>query len=104
MQLAAAMALHNLGAFIFRHHPLDLQQQVVFRALAKLTVSKHHLHTPAAKLLDQNDLIGIFAGQPVGGTDAVVQRRGAFVVTDVCANAQRGTECHLQALVSRHGP
>ena len=37
-------------------------------------------------------------------TDAVVQRRGAFVVTDASADAQQGIGRHLQALVSGHGP
>ena len=37
-------------------------------------------------------------------TDAVVQRRCAFVATDARADAQRGVGCHLQALVSGHGP
>ena len=36
--------------------------------------------------------------------DAVVQRRGPFVVTDARADAQRGIGRHLQALVSGHGP
>src|SRR5262245_35802139 len=36
--------------------------------------------------------------------NAMVQRRGAWVVTDPRADAQRGAECYLSALVSRHGP
>jgi hypothetical protein len=34
----------------------------------------------------------------------MVKRRGAFVVTDPRADAQRGAECYLSALVSGHGP
>src|SRR4029450_3321342 len=34
----------------------------------------------------------------------MVKRRCAFVVTDPCADAQRGAECYLSALVSGHGP
>jgi len=31
-------------------------------------------------------------------------RRGTFVVTDASTDAERGAGCHLQALVSGHGP
>ena len=37
-------------------------------------------------------------------TDAMVQRRGALVVADARANAERGISRYLQALVSGHGP
>src|SRR5262249_26504911 len=36
--------------------------------------------------------------------NAMVQRRCAVVVTDPCADARRGAECYLSALVSGHGP
>src|SRR5262245_52458378 len=37
-------------------------------------------------------------------TDAMVQRRCPFVVTDARVDAQRGAGRHFQALVSGHGP
>ena len=67
MQCTAAVALHNLGPFGCRHHALDLQPQVIFRAPAQGAVDKPDLHTQAAQLFNQEDLIGLLARQPIGG-------------------------------------
>jgi hypothetical protein len=66
MALATPMTLDDLGPFILRNHPLHLQQQVVFGALAQGVVEEDHLNTRAAELIDQQDLIRVFAGQAIG--------------------------------------
>jgi len=66
MALATPMPRDELGPFILRHHPLPLQQQVVFGALAYGAVEEEHLHTRAAARIDPQDLLGIFAGQAIG--------------------------------------
>jgi hypothetical protein len=67
MQVTAAVALQNLGPFGFRHPALDLPPQVLCRAPAQLAIDTHDLHTQAAQLFHQEDLLGILARQPVGG-------------------------------------
>ena len=49
--------------------PLDLQQQVVLGRAADRAVEEDDLDAGAAELLHQQHLVGIAAGQPVGGVD-----------------------------------
>src|SRR5215831_7855282 len=65
MALATPMPLNDLGALILGNHPLYLQQEVVFGALPQGTIEEHNLHPGASELIDQEDLIGIFAGQAI---------------------------------------
>jgi hypothetical protein len=51
MQLAPAMAFDNLGAFILRHHPLALEQEIIFRAAPQFAVEEHHLDTHALEFI-----------------------------------------------------
>jgi hypothetical protein len=69
MSFAAPVALQNLGALILRHHPLHLQQQLVFWSLSQLPVEEHHLDAGMLQLIDQQHLIGILARQPIGRVD-----------------------------------
>ena len=67
MSLATAVAFHDLGALILGDHPLHLQEEVVFRALAQRPVEEDDLHPGTPELLHQQHLIGVFARQPIGG-------------------------------------
>ena len=69
MALATPVPLDDLGPFILRHHPLHLEQQIIFWALARGAVEEDDLDARAAELIDQQDLIGIFAGQAIGRVD-----------------------------------
>src|SRR5215467_8776487 len=51
--LPAPVAFDNLGALILRNHALDLQEQIIFGALAQRAVQKAHLHPGSAELIDQ---------------------------------------------------
>ena len=63
------MAFDDLGALILGDHALHLQEQVVFRALAQGTVQEHDLHPGTSELIDQQHLVGVFAGQAIRRVD-----------------------------------
>jgi hypothetical protein len=65
MALATPMTLDDLGTLVLSDHPLYLQQQVVFWALSQGPVEEPDLDASASELLDQQHLIGIFAGQAI---------------------------------------
>jgi hypothetical protein len=61
-------------------HPLDLQQQVVLGRAADRVVEEDDLGADAPELLHEQHLMGMAAGQPVGGVDVetvdAARRRG----------------------------
>jgi hypothetical protein len=61
----APATLENFGAFIFGHHTLHLQQQLILRALAEQAVEKYHFHTGPLPFFDQQHLIGVTTRQAV---------------------------------------
>ena len=63
--LATATALQNLGPLVFGNHALDLQQQFILRILANGMVEENDFYAGALKLVDQQDLVRILAGEPV---------------------------------------
>ena len=60
MPTPAPRALQNLGP-----HALNLQQELVLRCTADRPVQEHDLGAAAAKLLDQEHLVGVASRQPV---------------------------------------
>jgi hypothetical protein len=63
-----APAAHPLGdqrALILGHRPADLQQQLVVRILAHRPVQELHPAAMPTKLVDQQHLMDVVAGQPV---------------------------------------
>jgi hypothetical protein len=67
LQLAAAEALAEDGALVFGDGALDLQQELVVRVVRDRVLQEHHLGAGAAELLQEQDLVGVLARQPVGG-------------------------------------
>ena len=59
-------AFQNAGALILGDHALNLQQQIVLGRTANRSIEEDDVNTAAAKLLDQQNLIGIPPGQPIG--------------------------------------
>src|SRR5882762_5224241 len=57
--------LQQFGALVFGDHALNLQQKIILRSLANRAIEKHHLRSRAMELIDQYDLMGIAARQPV---------------------------------------
>jgi len=66
MQATASNALENLGALVLGDDALNLQQEIILRRAADRAVQEYHLGPGAAKLLDQQDLMGMASCQPVG--------------------------------------
>jgi hypothetical protein len=60
-------ALQDLRPLVLGDHPLHLQQEVVLRRAADGPVQEDHLDAGAAELFHQQRLVGVAAGEPVGG-------------------------------------
>jgi hypothetical protein len=43
MLLASATPLHDFGSLVYRDDALDLEQQIIFRALPERPVQEHHI-------------------------------------------------------------
>jgi hypothetical protein len=97
LQLAATEALAEDGALVFGDGALDLQQELVVRVVRDRVLQEHHLAAGATELLQEQDLVGVFARQPVGGqhgddpdgavADGVAQRVQAGAVEAAAAVA-----------------
>src|SRR4030095_400212 len=66
MPRAPRRCLDALVALLLHNLPLHLQQQVVFGALPQGPLEEEHLDASTSELIDQQDLIRIFAGQAIG--------------------------------------
>jgi hypothetical protein len=69
LQAAPARAFKNLGALIFGHPPLHLGQQLALRRVAKGGLQKNQFDMELLELLDEEPLMGIIAGEPIGRQD-----------------------------------
>ena len=67
LQLAATEALAEDGALVFSDGTLDLQQKLIVGVVRDRVLQERHLDARAAELLQQQDLVGVSARQPVGG-------------------------------------
>ena len=65
MAAPAPAPLQDLGPLVLGDDALDLKQQVVLRGAADRVVEEDHVGPGPPELLDQQDLVGIAAGQPV---------------------------------------
>ena len=66
---AAAATLDDLRPLVLRDHPLHLQQEVVLGGAADRVVEEDHLGADAAKLLDEQDLVGVAPREAIRGVD-----------------------------------
>ncbi len=65
MALSAAGSLKDLCPLVFGDHALELHQQLVLRSRCLWRFDENGLDTLAREFFDQQDLIGIFAAQPI---------------------------------------
>jgi len=65
VQTTAPNPLENLGALILGYDALNLQQEIILRRVADRAVQECDLGPTAAKLLDQQNLMGVLARQPI---------------------------------------
>ncbi len=64
-----AGAFGNLCPFIFRNHPLELQEQPLFRRLSLWGANKNDLNAVTGKFFYQQYLVGVFAAQAIRRID-----------------------------------
>jgi hypothetical protein len=64
-----ACALQNLGPLVVSDHSLHLGEELALGRIAKGVVEKYPLHVELLKLLNEQPLIGIVAGEPIRGQD-----------------------------------
>ena len=69
MPAAASAPFEDLGPLVFGDHALNLEQKIVLRGATDRVVQKDNLRTRAAKLIDQEHLMGVTAGEPIRGMD-----------------------------------
>nr|WP_239468463.1 hypothetical protein [Microvirga arvi] len=65
LELAAPEPFGQHGALILGNGSLNLQQKLIIRIIGDGMVQEHHLASDAPELLQQQDLIGVFASQTV---------------------------------------
>ena len=66
MGLAAAVAFQDLRLLVLGEHALELDQQLVFGAVAAGALDELDAGAGAGELLEEEGLVGELAGQPVG--------------------------------------
>src|SRR5271169_2517055 len=69
MATATPATLQDLGAFIFGDHALHLQQKIILRRAADRAVQESDFSASATKLVDQKNLMGVTARQPIRSMD-----------------------------------
>ena len=65
LELATPEPLGQDRSLVFRDRALDLQQQLIIGIIGNRVVQEGHLATGAPELLQQQDLIGVFAGEAI---------------------------------------
>ena len=96
VHLPASAPLEDLGPFIFGDHPLHLEQQLLLRLIADLVVEEDDLDAAALELLDEEDLISIFASQAIGRVDVeAIDQAGGRLIAEAF---QGGPDQHGSAL------
>ncbi len=66
MAFAPTGALTDLGFLVLGNHPLELHQEDLLGCLDSGGAHEYHLDPRAGELLEQQDLIGILAAEPIG--------------------------------------
>src|SRR5262245_32886333 len=89
LQAPPAKALLDQCPFVLGHCSLDLQEQLIIRIVREGVLQKDHFTADAAELFEQQDLVGILAGEPVGTPDGH-QGKGPLV-RRVAQPVERGT-------------
>ena len=65
MAFEAAGQFEDLRTLILGDHDLELQHQLIFRRAGMRRIEENSLDAVAGELLGQQDLVGVFAAQPV---------------------------------------
>jgi hypothetical protein len=66
VQAASARTLHDLGPFVLRDGALDLEEELVVGRVGDGSLTEVDVNARALQLLDEQDLVGVLSGKPVG--------------------------------------
>jgi hypothetical protein len=69
MPATAPATLQDFGPLVFGDHSLNLQQEIVLRGAADRAVQENNLRARTVKLIDQEHLMSVTAGEPVRSMD-----------------------------------
>ena len=69
VQLAAAESLPEHSPLVFGDSGLDLEQQLVVGVVADGMLDEDDVHADPAQFVEDQRLVGVLAGEPVGGED-----------------------------------
>ncbi len=89
MALAPTAALEDLGPLVLGDHALDLQQELLLGIVPHGMVEEDDLDPGAAKLVDQQHLIGVLARQAIGRVDIEALDRPRAIASRSRSNAGR---------------
>jgi hypothetical protein len=106
-QLRLTAAAHPLGdqrALVLSHRPADLQQQLIVGILAHRPVQKLDLAAVPAQLVQQQHLVDIVAGQPVGRGDHHQVNLGQRRVISQAVQARPAEARAAVAVIAIHMP
>jgi hypothetical protein len=69
LEFAASEPLGEHGPLVFGNGTLDLEQKLVVRVVGDRPMDEFDLAAGPAEFLEQEDLVGVAAGEPVGAVD-----------------------------------
>jgi hypothetical protein len=73
MPAAAPAAFQDFGPLVFGDHALNLEQEIVLCGAPDRAVQENNFRARAMKLIDQEHLMGVTAGEPVRSMDVDTQ-------------------------------
>jgi hypothetical protein len=62
-------AFQDFGSLVFGDHSLNLEQEIILRGATDRAVQENNLRARAVKLIDQEHLMGVTAGEPIRSVD-----------------------------------
>ena len=101
MPAAAPAPFEDLGPLVFGDHTLNLEQKIVLRGATDRVVQEDNLRARAAKLIDQEHLMGVTAGEFDPGHGHKCARLGRQQLHLVAAPAPGETGLHHCSLHPR---
>src|SRR3982750_1682149 len=101
--LSAPTALKHLGPLVFGEHALELEQQAVLRRVSDRAIEEDHLRASTGKLLQQQYLMRVAAGEAIRGVDVDdIKRRQGREVTQTLQGRSDQTGAAVAVVDEQH--
>src|SRR5215210_1310676 len=101
--LSAPTTLEHLGPLVLGEHALELQQQAVLRGVSDRAIEEDRLRAGAGKLLEQQHLMRIAAGEAIRGVDVDdIDRRQGHEVTQTLQGRSDQTGAAVPVVDEQH--